>query len=322
MARHKYYYNPKTLRYELARFPWATWFFRVAGVAIVSGLFFYGLLLLVNRFTETELEHKLRTENRALKNHRGTIEYELNNAHAALASLSGKDKEIYQRIFLTPKAEEAEDTGDAQDILQTDLEGFHEVADRLISQTDVTYAKASLASWNFAQLFWPKKEDVSELQQYPTLIPIQDFKLSQFVCGFGEQLNPFNKLLYHHEGVDLEAELGAPVLATGDGRVIAAVRQTTPYGEGNYVEIEHINGYRTRYEHLAEINVQRGQRVQQGQVIAQVGMTGEATAPHLHYMVLKNGNPINPILFFTEQIDEHSWIQLAEIGKQVKQALD
>jgi murein DD-endopeptidase MepM/ murein hydrolase activator NlpD len=322
MASHKYYYNPKTLRYELARFPWATWFFRVSGVAIMSCLFFYGLLLLVNRFTESELEHRLRTENKALKNHRGTVEQELKNSRVALASLSGKDKEIYQRIFLNAKTAEVDDAGDAEDILQTDLAGFHQVADQLINKTDVTQAKASLASWNFAQLFWPTKEDVSELQQYPTLIPISDFKLSQFVCGFGEQLNPFNKLLYHHEGVDLEAELGAPVLAAGDGRVVMAVRQTTPYGEGNYIEIEHINGYRTRYEHLAEVSVHRGQQVKQGQVIAEVGMTGEATAPHLHYMVMKNGNPINPILFFTEQIDERSWIQLAEISKQVKQALD
>lgn len=95
----------------------------------------------------------------------------------------------------------------------------------------------------------------------------------------------------HHSGVDLAAPSGTPIYATGRGVVTKSGWGT---GYGNYVEIDHGNGYITRYAHASRLNVGVGERVSAGQVIANVGCTGRCTGPHLHFEVVKNGQRKNP----------------------------
>jgi murein DD-endopeptidase MepM/ murein hydrolase activator NlpD len=97
-----------------------------------------------------------------------------------------------------------------------------------------------------------------------------------------------------HRGVDYAADSGTPVEATADGTV---VQRGVSGGYGNLVEIQHANGYRTRYAHLRGFaqGLRVGSRVSQGDVIGFVGMTGLATGPHLHYEMLQNGRQIDPL---------------------------
>lgn len=99
-----------------------------------------------------------------------------------------------------------------------------------------------------------------------------------------------------HEGVDLLADIGTPVLAAASGRVRAAKRVK---GMGKFVIIQHARGVSTLYGHLAEIYVHKRQFVRQGQVIGQVGKTGNANyrsiQPHLHFEVLKDRVPQDPL---------------------------
>ena len=94
-----------------------------------------------------------------------------------------------------------------------------------------------------------------------------------------------------HPGLDISARVGTPFLATGAGRVTYA---GTKVGYGKTIEIDHGYGYVTRYAHAASINVKRGQLVRRGEVIGEIGKTGLATAPHLHYEVLVNDRAANP----------------------------
>jgi murein DD-endopeptidase MepM/ murein hydrolase activator NlpD len=91
--------------------------------------------------------------------------------------------------------------------------------------------------------------------------------------------------------MDISARVGTPFLATATGRVTFA---GTRVGYGKTIEIDHGYGYVTRYAHAASINVKRGQRVRRGEVIGEIGKTGLATAPHLHYEVLVNDRAANP----------------------------
>ncbi|KAA8731289.1 M23 family metallopeptidase [Acinetobacter qingfengensis] len=95
----------------------------------------------------------------------------------------------------------------------------------------------------------------------------------------------------HHSGVDLAAPSGTPIYATGPGIVTKSGWGT---GYGNYVEIDHGNGYVTRYAHASRLGVRVGERVSAGQMIANVGCTGRCTGPHLHFEVVKNGQRQNP----------------------------
>ena len=95
----------------------------------------------------------------------------------------------------------------------------------------------------------------------------------------------------HHQGLDFAAPTGTPIYATGDGVVTKAGWGN---GYGQYVEINHGNGYLTRYGHASRLHVQVGDRVQAGDEIANVGCTGRCTGPHLHYEVVKDGERRNP----------------------------
>ena len=109
---------------------------------------------------------------------------------------------------------------------------------------------------------------------------------------FGVRHDPFNLGLAQHEGIDLVAPSGSPILAAAAGVVVQADRMG-PYGLA--VDIDHGRGFTTRYAHASKLEVAVGDAVQAGQPIARVGSTGRSTAPHLHYEVRLNGQPIAPL---------------------------
>ncbi|MEE2657910.1 MAG: peptidoglycan DD-metalloendopeptidase family protein [Candidatus Latescibacterota bacterium] len=106
-----------------------------------------------------------------------------------------------------------------------------------------------------------------------------------------KRFHPILKRNVPHLGTDYAANHGTEVWATARGLVTMAGRNG---GYGKMVEIEHPNGYRSRYAHLSRIRVRKGQHVKQQQIIGHVGATGRATGPHLHYELIQNGRHINP----------------------------
>jgi murein DD-endopeptidase MepM/ murein hydrolase activator NlpD len=112
--------------------------------------------------------------------------------------------------------------------------------------------------------------------------------------GFGERVDPFTGGEEFHEGIDFAAPDGTPIHAVAAGIVTWAGPRG---GYGNMVQIDHGNGYATRYGHAEKILVHVGETVNRGDVIALVGDTGRSTGPHVHFEVLKNGHEVNPARF-------------------------
>ncbi|MFC2728891.1 MAG: M23 family metallopeptidase [Centipeda sp. (in: firmicutes)] len=94
-----------------------------------------------------------------------------------------------------------------------------------------------------------------------------------------------------HQGIDIAADMGTPIVATADGIVTAAGWNG---GYGNMVDVDHGGGIVTRYGHASALAVTVGQKVRRGEVIAYVGSTGRSTGPHVHYEVRVDGQPVNP----------------------------
>jgi murein DD-endopeptidase MepM/ murein hydrolase activator NlpD len=112
--------------------------------------------------------------------------------------------------------------------------------------------------------------------------------------GYGQRIDPFNGRAAFHSGLDMAAFERAPVVATSPGVVSFA---GTKSGYGYTVEIDHGHGFKTRYGHLRDIQVQRGDRVAIGQRIGSMGSTGRSTATHLHYEVWFRGRAVDPVNF-------------------------
>ena len=113
--------------------------------------------------------------------------------------------------------------------------------------------------------------------------------------GFGMRYHPILRMRLMHEGIDLVADVGTNVYATGDGTVSYVGPRG---GYGTVVEIDHGFGYSTLYGHLSKALVKEGQKAKRGQVIALTGDTGLSTGPHLHYEVIKDGVHVDPAMYF------------------------
>ena len=125
------------------------------------------------------------------------------------------------------------------------------------------------------------------LAAIPSLNPVG----GGIAASFGWRTNPWPEF---HKGLDLEANYGTPVHATAAGTVVSAAWDG---GFGLKVDIDHGNGYHSWYAHLSRAEVSAGQRVTKGQLIALSGSSGESTGPHLHYQLMYQGQPIDPMPF-------------------------
>ncbi len=127
----------------------------------------------------------------------------------------------------------------------------------------------------------------------PTGRPVKDGWLSS---NFGKRTDPFTGRPARHEGLDFAGKLGADIIAVASGVVTWSGQRS---GYGNLVEINHGNGFATRYGHCQKNLVKVGQAVKRGQIIAKMGSSGRSTGPHVHFEVLRNGNPVDPSRYLT-----------------------
>ena len=126
---------------------------------------------------------------------------------------------------------------------------------------------------------------------YPQGRPVSSGWISSY---FGKRTDPFTGKPANHTGIDFAGKSGAEVVAVADGVVTWSSNR---YGYGLMVEINHGNGYTTRYAHNSENLVAIGDEVRKGQVVALMGDTGRATGPNLHFEVLRDGRRMNPVNF-------------------------
>jgi murein DD-endopeptidase MepM/ murein hydrolase activator NlpD len=147
-----------------------------------------------------------------------------------------------------------------------------------------------------------QEEALAALEQYlltedtiaasiPTGKPVEDGWVSSF---YGYRIDPFNGKKTFHDGLDIAAKSGSDVMAVADG-IVTWVGERGGYG--GLVEVDHGNGYVTRYAHNKTIKVKKGDRVSKGETLALMGSTGRSTGPHVHFEVLRDGQHVNPYNF-------------------------
>ena len=160
-----------------------------------------------------------------------------------------------------------------------------------IAALELRYAQAGSQLTVLESLLFTRELDRNST---PSRNPIAD---SYVTSGFGSRSDPLRGGRQFHKGIDFEADVGDAVMAVADGVVSYAGNRA---GYGNTIEIDHGNGYVTRYAHNSRLTARVGDLVRSGQQIARAGSTGRSTGPHVHLEVWENGRAVNPRKFLDQ----------------------
>jgi hypothetical protein len=174
---------------------------------------------------------------------------------------------------------------------EADLLGprYSEIRD-LKASLDKMLRQTELESGSLAET---RKEVVAtskRLRRFPSVLPV----FGQITSLFGFRFHPIEQVYLNHEGVDIANVVWTPVYATADG-VVRTANYTS--GFGNLIILDHGYGYMTYYGHLQDFTVKPNQFVIRGDLIGYVGNSGRTTGPHLHYEIMKNCKPVDPLEF-------------------------
>jgi len=242
---------------------------------------------------------RLRIENRALTENLARMESQVATLDGYFDRLSARDQEIRLLAglpLIDPDVQAVGVGGPKADVPGSErfLRASPELAGRSLAlgyDVDKLARRVELLSSSLDEAMDSVRVHEAIFRARPSIRPVQA-KDSWISSSFSRsRFHPVLLVNRPHEGIDIAAPEGTPFLATAAGRVVYAGSKP---GYGKVVEIDHGYGYVTRYAHAATINVKRGQRVDRGALLGEIGRTGLATAPNLHYEVLVDGHPANP----------------------------
>jgi len=240
---------------------------------------------IMNQIEELELSkdkilETLGESKNKVASYNNLISYDFSNENTGIPTKNADKKNGENKIFLPKLAIAGIDPQyNGTDIVSTK----HSILNKLEEITE-----------DISRIHEKLKERNTIFEYFPTLLPVKGYITSRF----GTRVHPIEGEEKFHTGIDIAAPYGSPVYATASGKVIRA--RKTYSGKGNYVMIKHINNLITVYLHLSRIIVKEGEFVKKGEIIGYIGTSGLATGPHLHYEVLFNGKPIDPLIFMLE----------------------
>ena len=267
---------------------------------IISVLISIGVCWLVNDYKKIKVQipqlDSLKKENSTQKIQLLALFKKINAINQKMAQLQEFDHKLRIMTNLNPADKQEQFLGlGGSDLNTLTLDSrLDEVDKKLILQTHKSLenleTEIAVTSRSQVELSNFLREQKSILACTPSIRPTTGWISS----GFGYRMSPFTNQREFHKGLDIATRIGTPIVAPADGFVVFSGR------EGNFGRMIAINhGYNllTRYGHLHKLGVSKGQFVKRGQVIGEVGNTGRCTGPHLHYEVLLNGVPVDPLRY-------------------------
>jgi murein DD-endopeptidase MepM/ murein hydrolase activator NlpD len=323
MHKSLYRYNAETCQYERIRIKSSDVFFYASGVLVTALGMLAGMLLLHDYIFDSQKEIVLRSENSALVSNSIVLTSQLNSIESTLTALAQKDDTLHAKFFGSKAQEKASgNTLANKQLLLADASAFRMAVEKMNDRSSNLLDKSTATNVFYGSEIELKAETVNTLMSMPVLQPIQPWNSDRVISGFGMRINPFHKGLYEHTGVDITVPKGTAVIATASGTIISVSKSDVQAGYGNYVEIDHGNGFTTRYAHLEEIVVKRHQKISKGTSLGTVGNSGGSIAPHLHYEIVRNGITVDPIPYMIEGLSSTEHNRLRQLANKQNQSLD
>lgn len=228
-------------------------------------------------------------ENVTLRAKSAAVKYELatvKEKHRQMLALAA-DKEEQQRVVLDAAMDELRQRSEVIESILSAVGIDVEVGD---GQSNTGGPFIGLADDSYGNLTFKVDHYLDFIKSVPLGTPVP----GRLTSPFGRRSDPFTGKPAMHDGLDIHNRTGTRIKAPAAGVVT-----TSNYNRfnGNYLIVDHGNGFKTRYLHLQRSLVKKGDRVERGQEIGLLGNTGRSTGPHLHYTILYNGDPIDPYRF-------------------------
>jgi murein DD-endopeptidase MepM/ murein hydrolase activator NlpD len=286
------------------------------GISFMVGV--VGLLIFNANYPSVD-ETMLLSRNDALYGEWNVLNKKLDKASIELSALEQTDDHNYRVILdLEPLGQSVREAGvggrekENAGIKYVLIKNGYEKAGKIQNRLDI-----EIQSFEQLQKELAYKERMWASR--PAIQPLSNEDLTYLHTTYGLRKHPILGYWREHKGLDFTAPQGSPVYATGDGNIEEA-HFSDSYGQVVY--IDHGFGFETRYAHMTEFIVKKGEKVKRGQIIGYVGNTGLSYSTHLHYEVLFKGHQINPINFFQRDLSNKEYEKLVELGGIATTSLD
>jgi murein DD-endopeptidase MepM/ murein hydrolase activator NlpD len=279
----------KTINFQIKSLLLVVAFVLIIAILIV---FTYSVL----KFATTDFDQsrliQLKEENKIINDELTRIEKEMYSLNSLIDSLELYDEKLRTYASLEPISEDVRKMGTGgytKDYRTEKLSpGVSKNLVDISQKLDNLLARAQLQKESFDTILTHLGEKTYLQNHTPSIIPVQGW----LIRGYGYHTDPFTQKVKMHEGLDIAAPIGTPIVAPADG----IVKFTgTKAGFGLVLEIDHGYGFTTLYAHCQRIKVNQGDRIKRGDTVAYVGNTGRSTGPHLHYEVHASQTSVNPI---------------------------
>ena len=314
MRKVYYIYNPKTRTYDRI-YPTV----RQRAISTLRRLFVgmglgAGSFIILLFIFGSPSEKELRIENARLLAQYNVLSHRLDEALGVMQDIQQRDDNLYRVVLQadpvsdairkagyggTNRYEQLMDMANAELVMNT------------TQKMDMLNRQLYIQSKSFDEVVDLCKGHDEMLKCIPAIMPVSNKDLKKTASGYGTRIDPIYNTPKFHAGMDFSANIGTPVYATGDGKVIKAGWET---GYGNLIQVDHGFGYVTWYAHLSKYKVRPGQKVVRGEVIGEVGNTGKSTGPHLHYEVHVKGKVQNPVNYYFMDLSAEDYDKMVQIA--------
>jgi murein DD-endopeptidase MepM/ murein hydrolase activator NlpD len=323
MKKIKYYYNTNTLRYEKLETPLRVTLLRVISflsAAIVTALI---LVSIAYKYFPSANEKRLMQYNDGLKDNYYILNEKVKKLQEQMSDLEKRDNGVYRAIF---EANPIPDSARAKALAQQHeielVQGMDQenLAQSIAHSLNSLTSRMAFQTKSYHEIdgFIKNKEQL--LACTPAIQPVSNKDLSRIASGFGYRIDPVYKTSKFHAGLDFAAPQGTPIYATANGTI--EVAGNTGNGYGNHVVINNGYGYSTLFGHMFRVKVRVGQKIKRGEIIGWVGSTGKSTGPHCHYEVHRNGDAVDPVYYFYNDITPEQYDRLLKLASSSNQSFD
>jgi murein DD-endopeptidase MepM/ murein hydrolase activator NlpD len=323
MKKIKYYYNTNTLRYEKLEVPLQVKLLRIFGF-IAAALVTAALIsYFAFQFIGSPNEKLLRLQNERLRDRYADLNQKAKSLDQQMAELEKRDNNVYRAIFEAnpiPDSARAKEIENEKEIATVEGMANNQLLSSITQTLTTLSSRVKVQSKSYEQIDELIKNKEKLLSHTPAIQPLSNKDLNRIASGFGYRIDPVYKTVKMHAGLDFAAPQGTPIYATANGTVTIAGNKGNGYG--NHVIINHGYGYETLYGHMVKVKSNPGQKVTRGEVIGWVGSTGKSTGPHCHYEVHKNGNKIDPVYFFYNDLTPDQFDRLLKQAAASNQSFD